>query len=845
MKHTQLELVGYKRMQLNQINRFVFQPTEQIQLILGTNGSGKSSLMGELSPLPGDASDFTKEGSKDIRITNKGNTYHLSSKFSPKTHHSFVMNSEELNLQGTVTVQNTLVKQHFGITPAIHDMLIGRRHFCSMSAPERREWFTRLSDISYDYALSVYQKLKDRARDTSGALKLNKKRLVTEQSKIISEAEETRLLKEVEEITQELTLLQSQAAPLTRPVHEYEDDLHTGLEQLSKLSMQLLRTRYVAPYGQNPLWSERRDDWGELQRPDFQSIADITKVVDEYRQTVQTREALINKAIEDHGKIKETVRVLTRAGEDGVRALATKQEALREKRDAILRKRKLGIEGSDAANALSALDSVRELLQDVFTAIPENEDRKYSSERLKELGSEALKVKDRRTKKTSDLNFLSSQRQHLEVHRNGGDLTCPKCSHRWSGEYSEAKYQTLLEKIATEEDLARAIDAEAEALEKEATANREYGEFYRDYVRTTRNWPVLSLLWEHLQSEGYVTRAPRKVLSVVDTYRADLVLEAEAKAVETRLAELAELIRQAATVGDANLAEQTERLAELTLQIETLTAERTVAQQRVNDYSHYRKQLTEAEALGAKILALQTSLTQTNADMVEMVRRETLNHCITQLRHTLVRKEETLSTHKLQKGIVQELEAAIARLNVEEEAAKALTKALSPSEGLIAEGLLGFIRNFTNQMNGLIRKIWTYPLQLQDCGVASETRAELDYKFPLIVQTKSNVVPDISKGSRGQQEIINLAFRIISMRYLGLSESPLFLDEFAQSFDPEHRSSASLAIKNLLEQYSFTQLFMVSHDYHQYGSLGQLEVCVLDARNIVTPEVYNQHVTIS
>ena len=84
MRILSLELCGYRRMRLNQVKRFKITLKEAIQLILGTNGSGKSSLMEELSPLPAISNNYTKDGYKIIELTNNGHQYTLTSKFSPK-----------------------------------------------------------------------------------------------------------------------------------------------------------------------------------------------------------------------------------------------------------------------------------------------------------------------------------------------------------------------------------------------------------------------------------------------------------------------------------------------------------------------------------------------------------------------------------------------------------------------------------------------------------------------------------------------------------------------------------------------------------------------------------------
>jgi len=46
-----VELHRFKRFTLNNIETFVYTPKAKLQLIQGTNGVGKSSLINELTPL--------------------------------------------------------------------------------------------------------------------------------------------------------------------------------------------------------------------------------------------------------------------------------------------------------------------------------------------------------------------------------------------------------------------------------------------------------------------------------------------------------------------------------------------------------------------------------------------------------------------------------------------------------------------------------------------------------------------------------------------------------------------------------------------------------------------------
>lgn len=828
MRYISLELVGFNRMMLNQVQRFTITPTERVQLILGTNGSGKSSLMGELTPLPPNPADYKKDGSKTIKISHLGHVYTLRSWFQPSPKHSFKRgDDEELNPGGTGTAQKELVRQIFGITPETHELATGQERFHSMTPARRREWFTRLSDVSYDYALKVYNELRSKHRDVQGALKLSKQRLVTEVAKVISQEEEDKLRADVKVLHEELTKLQGIRAPLTRSVHSCEQNHEAVMEELLQLSTQLHRMRRVM-----------------LDSAKYESPEQIDAMIDQDRHAVTAQETLINNAVAVHSKLTEDVEILKRTGADGVASLQAKIHEARERQFSILHLRKLKLEGFDPMVAANAVESVYDTLQAVFLTIPQNDDGQYSSARAKEDEAKLLVQRDLRTRKLGEIAEVNARKTHMEAHKNNAANECPKCRHRWVNGYSDEKLAQFAEQLEKRTEELKEIDNTISGLETHLKEFEGYRSLYMDFVRCTKNWPVLKPFWDHLLERNLVVTAPRSAMTALDQLRSDMQFELQAHAVEKEIENYKILIQQAEKVGDASLTDSINKLAAVTSQIEEMTHQLTIIKRRLNEHTQFRRQLTEFANLRSEVTRLQQRSGELANETVEMMRRETIQQCIENLQVSLAKKTEALSAVSLQKGIIKDLERTIAQLIVREEAAKIVVKELSPTDGLIAEGMYGFIRNFVAQMNSLIRKIWAYPLQVLDCGMASEGAAELDYKFPMMVSAKTNVVPDVSKGSSGMREIVDLAFQLVALRYLGLGETPLFLDEFGASLDEEHRTAATMTIKTLMDSLQFSQLYMVSHYESGYGSFTSAQTCVLDARNITVPSVYNQHVTI-
>ncbi len=212
MKIDRLELYGFKRLMLNNIKHFTYTPTSPQQLILGTNGSGKSSILSELSPLPAHHSNYSKDGFKKITITHHGREFRLESIFKTGKH-SFLIEGEEQNPGGTYQSQQALVFLHFGIDKDIHELLTGEVRLSQLAATERRKWITRISRTDYGYAMGAFKRISSRARDQQGALKHLKTRLGQEIFNLQSMQNDAGLEERAAKLREELNHLMLERIP--------------------------------------------------------------------------------------------------------------------------------------------------------------------------------------------------------------------------------------------------------------------------------------------------------------------------------------------------------------------------------------------------------------------------------------------------------------------------------------------------------------------------------------------------------------------------------------------------------------------------------------------------------
>lgn len=821
-----IELNGYKRFRLNGDKHFKMVVTSPIQQILGTNGSGKSALFRELSPLPAEPNNYNKEGSKVIKLEHNGSNYTLTSSFSPKNEHSFIKDYVELNGGKTYREQLSLVKQEFKITPSVRDLQTGTIKFTGMGPTTRREWYTLLSDSNYDYALKVFSKLKDRSSDYTGALNTTKRRLVEEAAKVMTDEEVTKLRNEVTSLHYELNVLFENKSTFTDSSKQISQDVDFILQSIEALCTVILKKTITPVKGV--------------------TFDEVDSAILELKTQISTGIALIEEHTKYYRKLEEDAKLLKQAGLDGITSLQQSRLELQTKRSELFNNKHLRIEVTDPLNAYSAYTSVTDTLTSIFSELPENKDRRFSQAHLTELRNQVTIKKQAIFDNEGNMAKLQAKRNHLEEHKKSGQLICPSCTHRWIPGFDDNVLAETLFLITKYDTAHKVLTSDLLELEEKLTQFNQYVTNYRSYVTLTSQWKILTPLWDHILQKEWVTDNPRKILSILPIFEKDLHIDIQIEATEKELARINDLIIQTSKIENNNLTEVNDRIEQYSDLLSKLTTDQHRFKIRLDQLTTFKKdtehllfQKDQLQSLLVKVLKKQTL-------GIDTLRSELVNQCIRQCQSQLAVKEDILGQINIQKALVADLEFQVTDLQAKQEAAKILVKEMSPTEGLIADSLFGFIRNFNNQMNALIAKVWKYPLVIQECAMSDEGMVELDYKFPLLIEEVGNVVPDVANGSTAMCEIINLAFVVTALRSMGLGHAPMFLDEFSASFDEAHRSTAVELVKNLLDHYTFSQLFMISHYFSMSGAIVNAEICVLCENNITVPErtKYNQHVVI-
>jgi DNA repair exonuclease SbcCD ATPase subunit len=850
MKCIRIILIEYKRLVLNNIRWIDYNPSKPIQLILGTNGSGKTSLMRELTPLPAERNNYNVGGSKKIFYEKDKIIYELTSDFTSGQKHSFIMDGEELNTGGTITVQYELVKKYFNYTTEIRELITNQKGFHSMSAMERRSWITRLSNTDYSYALKLYQKLKEKTRDYSGSVKLLSKRLVTERASTTTLAEKNQLKNQVDEIRKSLDFIYqyrktddiniddslSQVQSLKYQLAQHQDKVSDAYNTIQNINISL---NIIDPNDLEHLITQAKINKSNLMLRYNDVIENKMKVDEKVQKTnvedyhslaeQEARLSIINELIE-----KETIKVIDYINEFSLNIPA----------DYYI---------SKSLDTFNLFQSIKDPLISILNRLPTNSDDNgnliYSREKVAQSKELLANCNDSLRRNENILSNNYHVKKSQEAKKNHDATSCPNCNHHWFIGYDEKLYLNNEKNIIEVEQQISNLHKQIKGIEFYLESANEYFSIYKQFLSIKATYPEkLNLLWQLLDNSNVILLQPKTAAQHTQMFGTMLELSVQINNYTIEKKELVKIIesKKSFNVDENNkLLIESKHLDEL---IEKYLNNINLIEQKIIDLELLNKSFMKINESVQAISSIENQLNVLNEDLTNHYKTKEWTSIISSLQTQLVRKESILNSIENQFHLIADLEKQIEEQTLNHQACQCLTNAVSPNEGLIAKSLMSFINYLINRVNEFIEKIWTYPLRIEPCHIVEGDEIDLDYKFELHFMTSdgsNESVKDISLGSSAMQEVIDLAFRIVAMDQLGLGDSPIMLDEFGKGFDSQHRINASQVIQSLMLEKAFPQLFIISHHEQTYGGMANAQVLVLSDANIVIPNnagIINEHV---
>jgi len=824
MKIKKVILSGNTRLALGGKSCIEYTPEKDFQLIVGTNGSGKSSLLQECTILPPNANDYEKGGYKYTLSEHNGNVYETKSEFNASNKHSFKRNGVELNPGGTLTIQKELIKQETGLTPEIHSLITDQLKFTDMSPSTRRYWISLFCTTDLSYATSLFNSMKSKTRDTVGAIKHLTNRLSVETNKLLEFDDIEKLEIRAKSLREELNVLMENRDTGLPGLWDEEQQLSDNLVKLESLSRQVLELKVVPPHDSN--------------LPEEHEIRHVDEALSELRQEIGITESMLVHYSTEYSDLDGILKTLNDSGADGVEELEQRIYALTvEEEGAMDSIRRFLVED----NPDDARDDSRiaiETIVGLLDALPKDSAAYISPTTFMSLKDTFNDAQYEVTKIQNRIRTMETRLEHIQ---HAKDNTCPKCQYVWKDGVSEGDVLVLEESLTNHRLRLTEAQTVLTTLSVELEKAEETVSYIKQYRYNTAAYPRLQPLWDFI-SNNNLLQSPVEATVVAYQWLEDIHTSCTIHSIRKEKQSLREALEHARRLNQNDSGMFGDRVKTLQEKIETTTLKLQglrASAQRLKDYHEVLKRLA---TLKGEIVRLAAKIDESAIMIQRIYRNDLIGDTIGKNQSTLALVQASLNEKNTIEGIVKDLQESHDRLIIEREAFQVICDMLSPTEGLIAEQLMGAIHSITTYMNGIIAAIWTYDLVIQDCGTDN---GELDYKFPVLVETPDTIRADVSLGSSSILDIVNFAFKLLAYSHLKLENFPLYLDEFGRTFDPEHVKRAMSYVQWSLESHAYSQIFMISHFENYYESFSNADVLLLHSNNVSLPCEHNQHVSFS
>lgn len=824
MINDRIVLIGYTRISQNLITKIEIDFTKNIQIIIGSNGSGKSSLKEQFSPLPPDSADFIKGGRKEWYGRHNGSNYVAISDFGDQAGHYFEKDGEVLNNWGTALVQKALIEREFNLTPQIFEALAGLKKFTEMSPIDRRDWVMFLSRMDISPLMSVFMDAKTKQRDAKGYLTKISERLRLEEKNKIDEAivlERNNELLTLKDEFNYYSSFSSEVHPLANRV-----DLQNQKQLLIDFMDQVLENIPKVP--------------ALFVQKGIKSIEQLQHYIIENKAKLEGLNQQYQKLMKDLGeinKIAEAKAMFSNQGIDEIQSKINSINAEIANLDEKLSRFDYTIENPKQAK----LDFVRtalELRSKLFE-LPNNQELKFNSNQLNETRIREEGMLHRITRVRETIFKKEHQIKHIDESQ---EIICPDCHYSFKHGVGKNDRSMLVKEIEN-------LRLEETRLEQGIKEDKEYiqecnafMEAIRDIYNTMNLTPSNQGLWQVIKAQEFFKNPTFQSIELIDKHYDYLELAVRKADCLELLNKEQDILHKAHEslniINESNLnsvSKIDEDIFDLRNQIDILKEEVQLAEYTHSRLKHSYQQIGQLrEYFDDFHLAYFHKLDEMRAKFIN----DTKYNIMKEINFI----EQELEQARVKNAIFKDVEAELEGAKQTHKEYSIIVDNLSPNTGLIADYMNSSIENFVESFNLFIQSVWTSELKILPCV---NKKSDLDWKFPVEVDNGVRR-RDVSKTSTSQTDIINFVFQLIIARHLGASEYPMFLDELGSSMDDQHRINMMHVVSDLVETHQCSQMFMISHFAAFHEQFTNNETLVLDAKNIINmPKTYNQHVRIS
>ena len=798
------------------IKQFIWNTIGSISIILGRNGSGKSSLLSACLPLPQVRSMFDK-GSIRTELEHRGDEYIISSDYTEQhSPHSFILNGVEQNISGTTKIQQELVEQYLGITPTISKILTIGVKFCELTPSDRKTLLSELNPANTTLALDKHRLVMTKLKAVKSNLVLLYKRKEQIASKLMKpelldaiRTNKNTLLQKKELLVSwiytlhpHISMLQQHQKPCIVDINTVLNTLHQ-INVRSELYTKVDRDNYLTLASDykstiavisskiftleedlgtivrdlskyESYLTDNRDEAKDLLVQKITELEDITKSIEIDTTTfIPVHISKLEVCKEHYPKLHELLSKLIDIEvpiptEDMLESLHTNLYKLTEALD--YSKNRLDALQGERAELYKKIDNYKvELPADCLTDRCNLHKRYYSfiqqhKDRIDIIDQEVTELTEKYNK-YKDIKETA----HIHYEKNKYSRYLYKEVMNYVGSYMSGITEYIRE-IPMEKYHKHPLGISGDI--KQYIANSE-------------------LYWTKVKTIGEIQALQKQLLQIQEDKKPPI--EFITKLIDEKRKELStkrDLLEKLYT--------KLKSTKEDLMCIERYIVDKNYIEDTISEIKNYDYQLE-----------IQGSITYYQ-DILSILER-TISSIDGELSDltTIVEEQDDLISR-----LNSEILSMIDELVEEQRKYAILEQALSPTTGFPYKYTVRFTNNLINNMNVFIRKVFTYPLYIKKITEGED----LTYRFNVLVGDTE--VSDISLCSDGQKAIINMAFCLAVIVQLKLTDYPLFLDEVDRELDSYHKQELLSLLSYLLSQDLCKQIFIVGHDATVRGLSG-------------------------
>lgn len=814
-----LILENYVPLASSGITRLELDTRSIINLLISVNGSGKTSILKELNPLPPDNANYKQGGRKYIEVMKDQKHFVLDSYTQKGNGHSFKVDNKEMNEGGTLTVQKNLVLQFFNLDNNLNKILSGLKvpDLLSAMGPQRRkDIFMRIYPNNTDYALGVFNKLKEERNNLKGAVKNQVSRFAEENKKLemlvqmdVQQMEEQ--IRFIEEELKHALLLRGQLEGA-----ELDPELREKVSKFSALVDQLslnVAEKDVRSHAELLREAEKIEHMLSFNEQNAQKY---TTLINEYSKNLNG----LDLTNQDPKKFKEQLDIIV----DEVQRLNTAIEQCL-----------TTLKGYEVFNDGELYEELTVIAENFITylhRITLASSPELTSAQYKQWLTEAEQMSNSIRLRKQERQQLQHQLKHME---QADTVECPDCHHKFKQGITPANIESVKQGILGADRYIESQEAALAALQKNIDNDADW--YYAmqqiaNFVRENQHVPVLLTLMKKYNLGKNPTEALINGLRLhckrVKLLKRRYALQDEESVLKGRISILE----------NNSMSQTLEHIRWAEAQLADYNYGILLYRQKFEKVSRQLERIRRHELDMSTLAFLQENIYESLVERGRYDLRNAVDGIITTLGPRKDRYLADIIRTRSLGSVVASIDEDIQRLKKRQVIVETLMDGLCPNKGLIGKLMSDFIQAVCGNMNAVIKEVWNERLLIKPC---TKENGDLTYKFP-VINGDDSVNPDIVDCSAGESEIINFAFRYVMLQYV--PDYPMFMDEVGVYFDEINRGRFFNFIKNYTLSGDCTQLFMISHYVNQYGMFQDANIIALKYDGLTITGEVNKHTVI-